>query len=95
MKYLLIVFLSIFSYGIDLSENAISGKEIYMEANCQKCHNIDAKYDPKAYAVKDKFTLNKWVSSCMTYFGHSWFPEEKQDVVTYLNEIKYKLDLDK
>jgi hypothetical protein len=95
MKYLLIILLSVFSYGMDLSEAAQEGKDTYIEANCQQCHSVDAKYDPKKNTVKDAFGLNKWVSSCMTYFGHSWFPEEKQNVVIYLNEIKYKVDLNK
>ena len=95
MKYLFILLLSIYSQGSQLSENASEGREIYLEANCQKCHNSDAKFNPNARAVNNEFMLKKWVSSCMTYFNHSWFPEEKRNVELYLNEIYYKLDLEK
>jgi len=95
MKLLFILLFSIYSYGIELSQNAKDGKELYTEANCQKCHGIDEKYDAKKNKVKDYFTLKKWVSSCMTYFGHSWFPNEQKNVLIYLNEIKYNVKLDK
>jgi len=83
--------LSVFSYAMDLSEDAQEGKEIYMEANCQKCHGIDEQYDAKKNVVTNHFELRKWTSQCMTYFGHSWFPEDEANVVKYLNEIKYKV----
>ena len=34
--------------------------------------------------------LNKWVTSCDTFFDVGWFPEEQQDVIKYLNEKYYK-----
>jgi hypothetical protein len=95
MKYLFILLLSIYSYGIELSESSSAGRETYLEANCQKCHNSDTQYTPKAKAVKNEFLLKKWVSSCMVFFNHSWFPDEKRDVELYLNEIYYKFDLTK
>ncbi len=95
MKYLLIIMLSVLSSANALSEIAQEGKELYMEANCQKCHGIDAAYDAKKNLVKNEFDLNKWTSQCMSFFGHSWFPEEKDSVVRYLNEIKYNVKLQK
>ena len=93
MKLILIIMLSIFAYGIELSSQAKEGKEIYLEANCQKCHGIDEKYDSKKNKVKDYITLKKWVSSCKVYFEHSWFDDEQETVVLYLNEIKYNVKL--
>ena len=95
MKYLFILLLSIYSYGIELSENASEGRDIYLEANCQECHNKDEKFSSNASAVNNGFMLGKWVSSCMISFEHSWFPEEKRNVELYLNEIYYKMDLEK
>lgn len=95
MKLIFIILLSSFSYSINLSNDAKDGKEIYLEANCQKCHSLDEKFDSKKNKVKDYFTLNKWVSSCRTYYNHSWFPQEKNNVVKYLNEIKYKVPFKK
>ena len=95
MKYLLLIMISFFAYANALSPEAQEGKEIYMEANCQKCHGIDEKYDAKKHDITNHFKLKKWVSSCMTYFGHSWFPEEQTSVIKYLNEIKYKVKLEK
>ena len=95
LKYLLLISLSVSSYSINLSDDAKNGREVYMEANCQRCHNIDEKYDGKGSYANEVFRLNRWVSQCMTYFNHSWFPEEKQNVVKYLNEIEYKIDLSK
>lgn len=93
MKYLLIIMLAVYSYGLDLSPKAQNGREIYMDSDCQRCHKMDEKYDGKGSYANDAFRLRKWVSSCMVYFGHSWFPEEQENVVIYLNEIEYKIDL--
>ena len=95
MKLLLIIMLGMFSYGIELSEQAQEGKELYLESNCQKCHGIDEKYDAKKYKVKDYKSLKKWVSSCKVYFEHSWFDDEQETVIVYLNEIKYKVKVEK
>jgi len=94
MKLLLILMIATFSYSIELSLNAKEGREVYIDANCQKCHGLDEQYDAKKNTVKDHFRLKKWVSSCMTYFGHSWFPEEQKSVVVYLNDIKYKVKIE-
>ena len=94
MKFILIIMMSIFAYGIELSSQAQEGKEIYLEANCQKCHGVDNKYDVKKNKVKDYTTLKKWVSSCKVYFEHSWFDDEQEAVLVYLNEIKYKVNLE-
>jgi len=93
MKFLLILILGIFLNASELSSQAKDGKEIYLEANCQKCHGVDEKYDVKKNKVKDYKSLKKWVSSCKTYFEHSWFDDEQKAVIVYLNEIKYKVDI--
>jgi hypothetical protein len=76
-------------YG--LSEQGEEGKNLYQAANCQRCHNIDAAFDPKKRPLKTKFELNGWVKSCANYFSIDWFPEEEERVIEYLNEVYYKL----
>lgn len=71
--------------------NANEGRDLYMEANCQKCHGVDNNYDPKNSKVKSLSDLKGWVSSCAGYFNISWFPDEQQNVTKYLNETHYKL----
>jgi len=95
MKYLLILAFSLFSYSATLSENAQEGRETYIEAKCQQCHSLDSSFDTKKYKVKNHYDLRKWVSTCMTAFNHAWFPDEQANVVAYLNEIKYKIDVKK
>jgi len=73
-----------------LSPQAQEGEDVYLEANCQRCHNYGKDFDPQKDSVFNKFELGKWVTSCAVYFDISWFPEEKDSVVKYLNEIKYK-----
>jgi hypothetical protein len=77
---------------------ANEGKELYLEAKCQKCHLQDEKFDPnsiKKEGVKSKVKnlkeLKKWVIDCDNYFSVGWFPEEQDKVVKYLNETFYKL----
>jgi len=69
---------------------ANEGRELYLEANCEKCHGIDQAYDPKESKAKSLSDLTGWVSSCAGYFNISWFPEEQSQVVEYLNETHYK-----
>ncbi len=74
------------------------GKELYLEANCQKCHLQDSKFDPNSInkdgltsKVKNKKDIHKWVESCDNYFNIGWFPKEIDKVTEYLNTIFYKL----
>ncbi|HIP13117.1 MAG TPA: hypothetical protein EYG97_04280 [Arcobacter sp.] len=85
-----LLFTSISLSASGLSQKAANGQEFYLDADCQKCHNQDSKYDAKKKKSKNMKDLNKWVRSCDTFFDVGWFPEEQQDVIKYLNEIYYK-----
>lgn len=74
------------------SQNALEGKKLYMDNNCQKCHYSGENYDPKSYKTKTLKDLNGWVSSCAQHFKIAWFPEEEIQVSTYLNESFYELE---
>jgi hypothetical protein len=80
---------SLFVTSLSLTLFASEGKELYFEANCQKCHGGTEKYDPKKSKAKSLKDLKVWVSNCATHFNISWFPEEQQSVVKYLNETHY------
>jgi hypothetical protein len=73
-----------------LSEEALNGKELYLDANCQKCHAQDTKYDAKKKKSKNMANLSMWVKNCDSFFEIAWFPEEQDDVIKYLNEVYYK-----
>ncbi len=75
-----------------LSEEAMHGEGLYTDNNCQECHTVGSEFDPKNYTVKSLSNLDGWVSSCATNFNISWFPDEQDAVVKYLNETFYKLD---
>lgn len=75
-----------------LSDSAMQGKDLYMEADCQKCHGIDIEYDGKKNKVKNRHDLGNWVKSCASHFNIGWFPEEEKAVIKYLDEIYYNLE---
>jgi len=99
MRYLtLIALFFITIYANDVEE----GKELYLEAKCQKCHLQDDKFDPNSLKkdglsskVKDKKGIKKWIVDCNSYFGVGWFPEEEEKVAKYLYESFYKKKLSK
>jgi DUF2075 family protein len=89
IKKLLLISLCI-SNIFALSTQTQEGEDIYLEANCQKCHSYGKKFYTTKNNVFNKSELQKWVTSCAVHFDISWFPEEKNSVVKYLNEIQYK-----
>lgn len=91
MKKILIIAL-LYANVYSFSTEAMDGKDLYIQNDCQKCHGIDSEFDPKKQKVKTLSNLDGWVSSCATYFDISWFPEEQDSVVKYLNETFYKLE---
>jgi hypothetical protein len=68
-----------------------SGKDHYIKADCHSCHGVDKEYDSKKNKVENLGDLKSWVSNCATHFDISWFPEEQEAVIKYLNETHYKL----
>ena len=95
MKY--IALCAIFITSIFANSSVEEGRELYLEAKCQKCHLQDEKFDPnslkkeglsfKSKSIKD---IHKWVVNCNEYFSVGWFPEEEDKVTEYLNKVFYK-----
>ena len=83
---------------VSINANQIkSGEQLYIKANCQKCHLKGENFDPNSInkegmlsQVKDKKGIHKWVESCDNYFNVGWFPEEIDRVSKYLNSKHYK-----
>ncbi len=78
---------------------AEGGKALYLEAQCQKCHLQDAKFDPNSIKkegahskVGNMKQVKKWVVSCDNYFDIGWFPEDQEKVAAYLNSVHYRYD---
>jgi hypothetical protein len=93
-KIILTVFCGISLYGLDLSDKASDGKELYLEVECNKCHLQDSSFKPLNKngrpIASDYKDVAKWVRNCQNFFGHGWFPEEEEAVTEYVNEIYYK-----
>lgn len=79
---------SLFSYD---SEN---GKDLYYEAQCQKCHT-EADYTSQQRKVNDFARLQWRVQRCDFSMDAGWFDEDIDDVVHYLNDSFYKFSTDK
>ena len=93
------ILFSILPFGLLISGMPKEGRVLYLEAQCQKCHLQDAKFDPnstKKEGVHSKVgnmkQVKKWVVSCDNYFDIGWFPEDQEKVAAYLNSVHYKYD---
>jgi hypothetical protein len=79
-------FVTSFAGAADLDE----GKSMYQE-DCTKCHDSSVFTRPsKERKVNDFATLKKQVHRCVGATGASWFEEDEENVVAYLNKEFYK-----
>ena len=92
LKILLITSVfSSFCFAADLDE----GKEMY-ESDCVSCHDSSVFTRPsKQRKVNDLAALKKQVHRCVSATGESWFEEDEENVVAYLNKTFYKFKKDK
>ena len=82
---------STYSFAYDAEE----AKSMY-EEDCTKCHDSSVFTRPaKERKVNDLTALKKQVSRCVGATGASWFEEDEENVVHYLNENFYKFAKDK
>ncbi len=83
--------ISVNSFAYDAEE----AKSMY-EEDCTKCHDSSVFTRPaKERKVNDLAALKKQVSRCVGATGASWFEEDEENVVHYLNENFYKFAKDK
>ena len=70
--------------------DAEEAKEMYQE-DCTKCHDSSVfTRASKERKVNDLAALKKQVHRCVSATGASWFEEDEENVVTYLNKEFYK-----
>lgn len=72
------------SYAADIDHGKILHK-----GNCQRCHQSDI-YTRDNRKVKTFSELQKQVGLCDQAIGLTWFDEDIDDVVEYLNQKYYK-----
>ena len=68
---------------------AEEGHELFEEAKCMECHNVEDFANSKK--VKTKKQLNGRVQGCQLNNDAGWFDEDTEDVATYLNDKYYHL----
>jgi hypothetical protein len=89
-KFLFTLLLLISTNSFALSEKALEGKELYIEASCTQCHGDIGTFDMKNKKATNKLQLTQWVINCDANLDIGWFPEEQSNVVEYLDETHYK-----
>ncbi len=83
--------ISTLSFAYDAEE----AQSMY-EEDCTKCHDSSVFTRPaKERKVNDLATLKKQVSRCVGATGASWFEEDEENVVEYLNKNFYKFAKEK
>ena len=71
------------------------GKTLH-DKQCVACHveqfggDGTRVYTRPTRIVKDRPALSRRVAHCATQIGAKWFPDEEEDVATYLNQQFYK-----
>ena len=96
MKKMIFGYLFFCVCAFALSEDAKLGDELYLEAKCNRCHGSGLEYISKAKSEETSATnykkLAQWVYDCNIFFRTSFFPEDEEAVVTYLNEVYYEFE---
>ena len=77
----------VLSTGTASAADLGSGQRLHSE-NCQKCHD-DGVYKRSDRKISDMTGLNRQVKRCELSLGLTWFDEQVDDVVHYLNMNYY------
>jgi cytochrome c2 len=83
---ILIIFALLFSSSV-WSADAENGETLHAE-NCVKCHDSSA-YTRNPRRVNDLQQLGVQVRACKDNLGITWFDDEVDDVILYLNQKYY------
>jgi len=87
MKFLLsLLFTLTFSASVQ-AQDAENGKALH-DSNCVRCHD-SAVYTRPNKRVTSLPKLGKQVRFCKDNIGLTWFDDEVDDVVTFLNKNYY------
>ena len=66
-----------------------NGKELFNDATCMECHNVEDFKDKNMHKVKSFNEMKGKVSACQIANDAQWFDDEVHDVATYLNHLYY------
>ena len=96
MKKITSVILPLLAFStITLAVDLDEGKELY-EEDCTECHDSSVFTRPsKQRKVNDFAKLKTQVHRCVNMTGASWFDEDEENVVAYLNKEFYKFSKEK
>jgi hypothetical protein len=88
--YLIVILLFFIPvYAVDLE----NGKLLHDE-NCLRCHD-ESKYTREDRMIKNFQQLHERIRQCELMAELTWFDEEIDDVVAYLNDQFYHFNLEK
>ncbi len=86
MRYLLILFFALLP-GSVLAADIDNGADLHFE-HCTGCHG-DEVYSRENRKMKGLAQLGKQVRFCQNAVGATWFDDEVDDVIEYLNSSYY------
>ena len=86
MKHVLILFFTLLP-GSALAADIDNGEDLHFE-HCTGCHG-DEVYTRADRKMKDLAQLGKQVRFCQNAVGATWFDDEVDDVIEYLNTSYY------
>jgi hypothetical protein len=87
MKLVKVIFLTLCCIGAARAGNIENGDDLHFE-HCTGCHDSSV-YTRENRNVRDLTRLGQQVRFCKDTIGLTWFEDEVQDVVEYLNATYY------
>ena len=87
MKFLIPILLAVIYVPSSSAADTANGGELHAE-NCTACHD-SAMYTRDNRRVQSLVNLGTQVRFCKDNLGITWFDDEVDDVVAYLNESYY------
>jgi uncharacterized membrane protein len=86
MKHIFLLIFAMFS-GSALAADIDNGEDLHFE-HCTGCHSEEV-YTRDNRKMKDLAQLGKQVRFCQNAVGATWFDDEVEDVIEYLNATYY------
>ncbi len=87
IKIVIISFTLLFATSVYAQKE--DGKELFDEATCLQCHNIEDFKDKDMHKAKSFTQMKDKVFACQLANNTHWFDDEVHDVSLYLNHEYY------
>jgi len=87
MKFNLLVFTALLFAATARAADIENGNDLHFE-NCTGCHDSNV-YTREDHKVRSLAQLGKQVRFCKDTIGVTWFDDEVEDVIAYLNATYY------